>query len=192
MGPTERELWPTCRMNNYLEIPDARWFAFTVKPQHEFTVGASLEAKGIPAFVPPYATRRRWSDRTQTVRLPLFPGYVVCRVPFSSRVLILRTPGVRSIVGFGSAPAAIEDDEVESIRRMVSSGLPLRVWPRLEIGQRVRIILGPLCGLEGTLARYDGKLSVVAGIQLLQRSLSVEIEADSVEPVIPVALKAPL
>jgi transcription antitermination factor NusG len=167
-----------------------QWFAFTVKPQHEITVGALLRTNGIEAFVPTYTARRRWSDRMRTLTLPLLTGYVLCRVSFSSRVPILRTPGVRYMVAFGNQATAIPDQEIQTIQRMIASGLPLQPLSQFEVGLRVRIIRGPLCGLEGTLAEHAGKSSVVAGIQLLNRSLSVEIEQDAIEPIAPRPFRA--
>jgi transcription antitermination factor NusG len=159
----------------------AQWFAFTVKPQHEIAVGASLQTNGIEAFVPTYTTLRRWSDRMQTLTLPLFTGYILCHVPFSARLPILRTPGVRNVVAFGNRATAIPDQEIQTIQRMIASGLPLQRLSQFEVGRPVRIIRGPLSGLEGTLAEHAGKCSVVAGIHLLNRSLSVEIEQDAIE-----------
>jgi transcription antitermination factor NusG len=164
------------------ENVDAKWFAFSVKPQHELAVGAALEAHGVEGFVPVHTTRRRWSDRMKTLTLPLFTGYVFCHVSVKARLPILRLPGVRTIVGFGGEPAAIADEDIAVVRRIADSGLAVAAIPHLQMGERVRVIRGPLRGVEGTLLE-SAKSCLVVGIELLHRSLSVEIDPDALEAV---------
>ena len=40
--------------------------------------------------------RRRWSDRFKSVELPLFPGYVFCRLNPRFRLPLMTIPGVMS------------------------------------------------------------------------------------------------
>ncbi|MCS6952669.1 MAG: UpxY family transcription antiterminator [Bryobacteraceae bacterium] len=160
----------------------ARWFALTVKPQHERTVALALRHKGFEEFLPLYRTRRQWSDRIKTLELPLFPGYVFCRFPTFRKAAVLGTPSVNSIVGFGGVPAPLEDSEIDSIRAMVASGCSVGPWPYLRAGQRVRVQAGPLRGLEGILVSLKDRWRVVVSLHLLQRSVAVEVERDVVAP----------
>lgn len=154
------------------------WFALTVKPQHEKTAARALGVRGLEYFVPLYRARRRWSDRTKELELPLFPGYVFCRFAAGERAGVLATPGITSVVGFGRTPAPVAESEIEAIQRMVSSGLPVGPWPFLRVGQAVRIEAGPLCGLEGILVQLKDAWRVVVSVHLLQRSVAVEIDRD--------------
>ena len=86
MGLTMRELCPS-------------WVALTVKHQHERRVEAALAHGDVQAFAPVYRARRRWSDRTKEVELPLFPGYVFGCFEAGDRIRVLNTPGVGKIVG---------------------------------------------------------------------------------------------
>jgi transcriptional antiterminator RfaH len=119
-----------------------RWFALSVKPQHEKTVAERLAAKSLDAYLPLYREQRRWSDRTKTLELPLFSRYVFCRFSYKERLKVLGTPSVQRIVGFGSDPAPIRDEEIERLKSMAGSGLPLAPWPYLSAGSRVRIDSG--------------------------------------------------
>ena len=161
------------------------WFAVTVKPQHEKTAAHALRAKAIEEFLPLYHDRRRWSDRLRNVELPLFPGYLFCRISPRTRAAVLSTPGVRSIVGFGRTPAPVPEREVQSIRAMISSGLPVAPWPFLRAGQAVRIERGPLSGLEGTLLQLKDAWRVVVSVPLLQRAVAVEIDRDVISVIKP-------
>jgi transcription antitermination factor NusG len=158
----------------------AQWYALTVKPNHEKAAAQALESKILEVFLPLYRARRRWSDRTKELELPLFAGYVFCRFSGSLRARVLATPGVTSVVGFGNKPAAISETEINSVRTLVSSGLPLSPWPFLRVGQRVRIEAGPLAGVEGVLSQVKDAWRVVVNVEILQRSVAAEVERDVV------------
>ena len=160
------------------------WYALTVKHQHEAAARSALEFKGFEALAPTYRARRRWSDRVKEIELPLFAGYVFCRFAFHERIDVIDIPGVAKVVEFGGHPAEISEREIASIRSVMDSKLPVRPWPYLKPGDRVRVERGPLRGLEGTLLREERNcLQLVIGIEMLQRSLAVELEADMVTPV---------
>src|SRR5438093_780295 len=97
------------------------WFALTVRPNHEQTSELSLRSKGIEAYVPQYRSRRTWSDRIKEVNAVLFPGYVFCRFDYSERARVLGSTGIRSVVGPAREPFPIQEAEIESIRRLISS-----------------------------------------------------------------------
>jgi transcription antitermination factor NusG len=166
-----------------MNLAVSRWFAVTVKPRHEKVAAGALRAKAFDEFLPLYRTRRRWSDRMKELELPLFAGYVFCRFAEHQRAQVLAAPGVRSIVGFGGKMAAVDEAEIGAIRTMMDSGHPVGPWPYLRAGQRVRIEAGPLRGVEGILLEAKGAWRVVVSVSLLQRSVAVEIERDSIRPV---------
>jgi transcription antitermination factor NusG len=156
------------------------WFALTVKPRHEKAVAEGLLARSIESYAPVYRERRRWSDRIQTVELPLFPRYVFCRYTFADRLKVIRVPGVQSVVGFGGEPAPVQDAEIDSVKALVGSGLAVAPWHYLRVGQRVRICAGPLSGLEGILTREKSGYRVVINVELLQRAVAVEVDRNFV------------
>lgn len=159
-----------------------RWYALSVKHQHERRAEIALGWKGFEALAPTYRARRTWSDRSKNLDLPLFSGYVFCRFDFAERIPVLDTPGIARIVGFGNGPAPVADEEIAAIKMVVASRLPVRPWPHLKPGDRVRIEDGPLRGVEGTLLREKDSLRLVLGVELLQRSIAVELEPESVVP----------
>lgn len=160
------------------------WYALTVKHQHEVAARSALEFNGFEALAPTYRARRRWSDRVKEIDLPVFAGYGFCRFAFAERIKVLDVPGVAKVVQFGGAPAEISDAEIAAIRTVMASKLPVRRWPYLKPGDRVLVERGPLRGVEGTLLREErDSLQLVIGIEMLQRSLAVEVEAEMVTPV---------
>jgi transcription antitermination factor NusG len=159
------------------------WFAIQTKPSFEQTVSKALEMKGFAAFVPTYREPRAWSDRVKILDVPLFPGYVFWRKDGERTLPALTTPGVRSIVSFGRVPAAIPNEEIESVRRFISSDLDVKPWPFLRVGQTVRVEKGPLAGVDGILQEFKGSYRVVVSISLLQRSIAAEVDGSWVRAI---------
>lgn len=167
-----------------------QWYVLSAKYQHERALAVVLGSKGFEALAPTYSTRSLWSDRTKDVERALFPGYVFCRLGLSGRISVLDTPGISRIVGFGGRPTPVPDSEMDAIRAAVASKMPLRQWPHLKPGDRVRIERGPLKGIEGTLIRELDCLQLVIGVELLQRSIAVQLEAESIVPAGPLGHNA--
>ena len=160
-----------------------RWFALRVKCRYEKLTSMLLRDKGYEEFVPLYWSRRRWSDRFQTVDLPLFPGYVFCRLhPQQLRLPILKTPGVLHFAGIGRIPVPIDDGEIHAIQAALHSGLRAEPWPFLKVGQWVRLEEGPLNGLEGIFIELRKQHRIVVSVTLLQRSIAVEIDRLWIRP----------
>lgn len=171
------------------EMPDfsgdglTHWFAIQVRSNFEQTVSAILRNKGYEEFLPTYRSRRRWSDRVKEDHLPLFPGYVFCRLDQSKRLPILTTHGVVRIVGIGKTPAPVTADELESVWRITHSDLVANPWPHLEVGEAVFIESGPLTGMRGILVESKNHRRLVVSVSLLRRSVAVEIDEMHVRPV---------
>jgi transcription antitermination factor NusG len=152
------------------------WFAVRVKSRYEKTVATIAHNKGFEEFLPLYRNRRRWSDRVKSVELPLFPGYVFCRLDPQYRLPLLTIPGVLHFVGIGKTPIPIEESEIAAIQAAVQSGLYLEPWDYLEVGQRVLLQEGPLAGMDGIFVGTSRQERIVVSVALLKRSVAVAIE----------------
>jgi transcription antitermination factor NusG len=167
-------------------MPDPQnlvWVALQVRPRSEKLVATALDSKDIEAFLPLYSTRRRWSDRVKEVQVPLFAGYVFCRLNLLYRMPVLTIPGVIQFVGNGKTPVPIEEHEITALQSVIKSGLPSMPWPFLKVGQRIRVEHGPLRDLEGILLQVKGSQRLILSISLLHRSVAVEVDRDSVTPI---------
>lgn len=152
------------------------WYALAVRPQAERAVEKALGESAYETFLPVLTSERRWSDRIKRIETALIPGYVFCRFDAAHRRPVLTTTGVREIVGFGRQPAAIDDDELLALRRVIECGLPVASCEYLERGQRVEVTGGPMLGLQGLLLEVKGQCRVVVSVELLRRSVSVELD----------------
>jgi transcription antitermination factor NusG len=164
-----------------------QWFAMRVRSNHERITMVHLRERGYQPFAPSYKAERRWSDRTKEIELYLFPGYVFCRFDPNERLPILTTPGVVDLVGFGKVPEPVPPEEIQRVQKMVESGLLVTPYPYVKVGETVLIERGPLAGLEGILADVKGKLRLVVSVNLLQRSVSAEVDRTAVRPVRPIS-----
>ena len=161
----------------------SRWFAVRVKSNREKVVAAALEQRGYEQFLPLYQTRRQWSDRLKDLELPLFSGYVFCRLDPQFRLPVLTIPGVFMFVGMGRIPVPVDDAEIAALQVVARSGAPSAPWPFLRAGQRVRIARGAFRDVEGFLVEVKNRYRLVLSVSLLQRSVAVEVDRDSVIPI---------
>jgi transcription antitermination factor NusG len=160
--------------------PAVAWYGVRTKSNSEKLAAELVSAKGYEAYLPLYRARRRWSDRVVEKELALFPGYFFCKLDPLHRLPILMTPGVVSIVSSGKIPIPIPQMEMAAIRTSIDSGFLVVPCPYLKEGQRVRVREGPLEGLEGILIRKKNESRIVLSVDMLQRSVSMEIDRESV------------
>jgi len=159
------------------------WFALRVKSRTEKVVATIARNKGYEEFLPLYQSRRKWSDRYKSIQMPLFPGYVFCRLNPEFRLPLLTIPGVMNFVGIGKTPIAIDESEIASIQAAIGAGLSAEPYPFLQVGQKVRLAEGPLSGLEGLLVEVRREQRLVVSVSMLKRSVAVEIDRHWVRPI---------
>jgi transcription antitermination factor NusG len=163
------------------------WFAFRVRPRHEKQVSIALRQKGFAEFLPLYKARRQWTDRIQVVEMPLFPGYIFCSTVRSSIAPVLITSGVIDVVRAGNYALAADKAEIEALQKTVAVNVPLESWPYTEVGPSgsVSILRGPLAGLTGILVEVRHSQRLIVSVNLLRRSVLVEVHPDWVSPFAP-------
>jgi transcription antitermination factor NusG len=153
-----------------------RWYAAYTQPRHEKTVDRHLRAKELETYLPLQRQVRCWNGRRAEVESPLFAGYVFVRLRLSERRKALEHPSVISFVSFAGRPAPLGDDEIDALRNAITQR-KAEPYPYLSAGKRVRIVFGPLAGLEGVVLRANGKKTrMVVSVEFLQRSIAVDLE----------------
>jgi len=161
-----------------------RWYAAYTCAHHEKCVAAELGMREVEHFLPLYSSLRRWKDRRVQLDLPLFPGYVFVRLALCDRLRVVQIPSVVRLVGFGGLPTALPDTEMEIMQSGLSESLCAEPHPFLSVGRRVRITGGPFAGLEGVMKRKKSSLRVVVSLELIQRSVAVDVDAADVRPAV--------
>ena len=161
---------------------EKQWCALHTRHQHENLVDSVLRMKGFDTFYPTSNRIHVWKDRKKRISEALFPGYLFVSDIGAHRLEVVSTPGVCSIVSIAGVPAKIPNDEIESIRRAVSSPYPVEPHAYLKEGDFVRVAHGPLKGVKGILVRKGNSTRLVFAVQMLGRAAAVEIDSAFVEP----------
>ena len=157
------------------------WYAAYTRHQHEKVVANLLVRKGIEVFLPLYPERSRWADRTKVLQKPLFPCYVFLHADLRFRLAILQTPGVHFLVGGNTGPAPIPKEEIEAVQLALEGRLLVEPYPFLSAGDWVRVKAGPLAGIEGILVRKKSAERLILSVEMLQKSVAVELDGYLVE-----------
>ena len=169
---------------------DTQWLALWTHSHCESLVHEQLVAKGFHAFLPTIKVWSRRGGARHLIRIPMFPGYLFVRDAMDkhSCIEILKSRGVTRILGERwDRPAVVSDTEIGAIQRLADIDFPVLPHPYLCEGQRVRITHGPLADVEGILVRMkSNKGHLVLSVNLLQRSIAVEVDCTMVAPVTPI------
>lgn len=159
----------------------SHWYALYTRARHEKRVAEQIEGRRMSCFLPLYRSVRRWKDRRKELELALFPGYVFVHMPLSNKLKVLEVPGVVRLVSFNGQPAALPTEEIEALRSRLSGNAKIEPHPYLRVGKKVRARSGPFEGLEGVILRRKDRCRLIFSIDLIQRSLSIEVDEADLE-----------
>lgn len=180
-------------MSNAFQFPDfglkdtaaKNWFAVFTAPRHEKRVEEHFRAREIESFLPLCRMRRQWKDGSRgTVQIPLFSNYIFVRIGCGERVPVLTIPGVISIVGGGRDSMPVSDSYICFLREGLQGGR-IEPHPYLITGMKVRIRSGVMAGVEGILLRKKNDFRVVLTLEMIMKSVKVEVQLDEIEAVDP-------
>jgi transcription antitermination factor NusG len=157
-----------------------RWYATYTAPRHEKSVLQHLESRSVESYLPLYGSQRLWNGRRAFVQLPLFPGYLFVRIAPEFRTKVLEVPGVLNIVSSRGRLTPLPAGEIEALRAALETRKS-EPHPSLARGKRVRIKVGPLCGLEGIIVKQTRRLRMVVQVDCIMQSFAVELEASDLE-----------
>ena len=163
------------------------WYALHVRSNAERQVQSRLQLAGIEDFAPTYKERSRRlgpDHKPLILERMLFAGYVFSRLEGKpDHEAALRIPAVLRIVGYADEPVDIPDEEIEAIRRMITSPIPVapHSYISAEVGDRARVVSGPLIGQEGAVVYVKNEMRLVLSIEMLHRSVCAEVDADCLQ-----------
>jgi len=163
-----------------------KWYAVHTRSRFEIKVFEGFAGKSIEAFVPRIQVMSRRTDRRKKILIPLLPGYVFVRFNMNPEVYwdIIKTTGVVRMVSFRGKPVPAKDEEVASLMILDGTDRTIQNQAYVKKGDRVMIMDGPLKGLMGFFLRRKGQSDkVVVSVELLKRSLAVEIEDWALEKI---------
>ncbi len=137
------------------------WHALFVTTGHEDKVKKAIEATfkdEIKSIVPKRELRERKSGKWHIVKRTLFPGYVLIKgkITIETYYRIKEIPMLANLLKDESGPLKIEEKELEVLNILLKNGEEnIGISTAYKEGQKVRIIDGPLVGLEGHIQSVD-------------------------------------
>jgi transcription antitermination factor NusG len=162
------------------------WYGVWTRSHCERQVAEHLSAKGFPAFLPEMGLWSTRAGQTRVIHVPMFPGYLFVHAAMDKQryVEMLKVRGIVRILEDGwTRLTPIPDAQVHAIQRLVDAQVPVFPYPHLRHGDRVRVVDGPLTGLEGIFVHDKlRKGRLVLSVDLLGRSVSAEVDCTAVTP----------
>ena len=168
-----------------LQVENSFWFAVQTRPRHEKKVSVELLEKGLLSFLPLQRQQRQWSDRQKWIELPLFSNYVFVRMggDAEQRTRVLRTMGVVRFAGASGHGTPIPEVQIEDLRAIVKRRIPMAPHAFVNVGEKVRIRGGALNGIEGVLMAIKDNRRLVVSVDLIQKSVAIQLDGFEVERV---------
>ncbi len=153
------------------------WYACHTRPRCEKKFAALLSAEGFEHYLPLVPSIRRYPKETKRFTKPLFPGYVFAKVPAAGKARIYQQELLARAIPVDDEATFLR--QLEDVRTIVSSGIELTVIPLLTRGRHVRVVGGPLHGLEGLVDDSSNPLGIVISVDVLRQGLLLKIPAES-------------
>ena len=153
------------------------WIAVYTKSRHEQTVVNELNKKNIESYCPMFKERRQWSDRKKWVYFPLFRSYVFANIEIKENIYVLQTIGVNKIVKFQEKISIIPDQVIDNIKNIIEGEYNVEKADYFIKGDEVRVVSGPLKGLDGVVLDLRGANKIIIKIEAIQQAFSVEISS---------------
>lgn len=155
------------------------WYACHTRPRCEKKFAALLGAEAFEHYLPLVSSIRRYPRETKRFTKPLFPGYVFARVPAAGKPRIYQQELIVRAIPVDDEARFLR--QLEDVRKIVASGLELTVIPLLTRGRRVRVLGGPLHGLEGQVDDSSNPNGIVISVDVLRQGLLLKLPAESLQ-----------
>ena len=163
-----------------------KWYALHTRSHFEQKVYDGLRGKSIETFLPRIQMMSRRKDRRKKILVPLLPGYVFVRTDLNpeEHLRIVKTIGIVRMIGIRGKPVPANEDEISSLMVLDGTDRTVQNHAYMKKGDRVIIMEGPLKGLVGFYIRHNNRRDkIVVSVELLQRSLEIEVEDWALEKV---------
>lgn len=157
------------------------WYALHTRSRHEKKVDVRLREKGINSYLPLNTVHRRWSDRYKEIQEPLFSCYVFVNLALKDRLSVLQTDGAVHFVSFNGRPATIPEEQINAIKQILEKKQSVDYANYFTVGKKVKVVQGPLKGLQGTLINSKNNSRLVICIDGIRQAISVEIDPRDLE-----------
>jgi transcriptional antiterminator RfaH len=161
-------------------MEETYWLVCHTKPRCEKKFAALMKAEKFEHYLPLIESVRKYAQQTKKFTKPLFPGYVFAQVPAEKKARIYQQDLLARAITVEDVPKFLR--QLADVKAIVASGFELSVMPLLTKGRRVKIIGGPLHGLEGFVDDPANPQGIVLSVDVLQQGLLVKVPAENLQP----------
>ncbi|MDP7355053.1 MAG: UpxY family transcription antiterminator [Desulfobacterales bacterium] len=159
------------------------WYVLHTKSRFENVVNEGLIKKSMEVFLPKIQVSSRRQDRKLLIRVPLFPGYLFVKTDLDpyEHIEIVKTVGAVRLIGNRDGPIDVPSEAIESLKIMVRVDKPVITGTRLQKGDKVMVVVGPLAGVTGTFVHYKGKGRIIVNVKALDQFACVDVGEEDIE-----------
>jgi len=160
-----------------------RWYVAQTQARAEERARLNLERQGFRAYLPRYRRERRHARRHETIKAPLFPGYIFVELDLDASPWrsVNGTLGISHLICQGERPAPLPEDVVEQLSAREDGTGMISLEPRrFQKGEALRIVSGALAECLGLFERMADRERVVLLLDLLGRRVRVQAPLEAV------------
>ncbi|PRY85739.1 UpxY family transcription antiterminator [Mongoliibacter ruber] len=155
---------------------DLQWFVMYTTSRAEKKVAQRLREKGLEVYLPMVEELRQWSDRKKKVQKALFNGYLFVKTSKTNLWEALQVPGAVKFVHFAGEHATVRQTEIDTIQRILETGVAVETDnSEIESGEQVKILGGPLEGMEGECVNKGNKDYFIIRVPGIHQNVMVNI-----------------
>jgi transcription antitermination factor NusG len=160
------------------------WFIFYTRPRTEKIIRDELSRNGYENYLPTTKTTKIWKNRQKKIiEKALFPGYIFVYIQECEIYKIVRFDKIVTYLHVSRVPSVIDSDEIERLKKLIEFGQDINTIIQFSLNKKVRIISGPLLGVEGILIKQKGKMRFGIQIEHINQALTVEIDINQIEQI---------
>jgi transcription antitermination factor NusG len=136
---------------------------------------------GITEYLPIAKKARQRAAGRERSR-PLFPGYLFCHIDLKNSPKLYQIPGFTRILGTGSRPIEICENEIQVIRSLIEASVSVDSSSPLVAGDHISVTAGPFVGFSGVVVQTATLKKIVVSLPLLKRRIAVTVPIDWIIP----------
>jgi len=160
-------------------MSDHYWLVCHTKPRCEKKFAALMAAEKFEHYLPLVQSVRRYAQQTKKFTKPLFPGYVFANVPVERKARVYQQDLLARAITVVDEATFLR--QLADVKAIVASGFELSVMPLLTKGRRVKVVGGPLHGLEGFVDDPTNPRGIVLSVDVLQQGLLVKMPVENLQ-----------
>lgn len=155
------------------------WHVAHTRPRCEKKLAEFCAREGFSATLPLYRSVKKYPGKVVTFEKPLFPNYLFLKLQPYQRKKVYQSDYVANLLDVPDQIAFQE--QLDDILAALETDYEICVLPHIATGKRVKIVSGPLRGMEGCVEDRQGRFVVLLRLDFIGQSAGVKVEASDLE-----------